>query len=117
MTSATSKSGDDFLQEKRDFSLVLGGPLFQLLRRAHLSDDALLMVRRRVIISLIVAWLPLLVLSALQGSVWDGTVVVPFLKDVEAQSRFLVAMPLCLLPSLWCISACAMWCSNSWNAI
>ena len=24
-----------------DFSLVLGGPLFQILRRAHLSGDAL----------------------------------------------------------------------------
>jgi hypothetical protein len=100
MTSAPSKSGDDFLQEKRDFSLVLGGPLFQLLRRAHLSDDALLMVRRRVIISIIVAWLPLLVLSALQGNVWGGTAVVPFLKDVEAQSRFLVAMPLLLIAEL-----------------
>ncbi|MCK7478822.1 MAG: hypothetical protein M0C28_16695 [Candidatus Moduliflexus flocculans] len=33
-----------------DFSLVLGGPLFQLLRRAHLSDDALLLVRQRIIV-------------------------------------------------------------------
>ena len=32
-----------------DFSLVLGGPLFQLLRRAHLSDDALLLQRRRIV--------------------------------------------------------------------
>jgi len=31
-----------------DFSLVLGGPLFQLLRRAHLSGDAPQMVRRRI---------------------------------------------------------------------
>jgi len=27
--------------DPQEFSLVLGGPLFQLLRRAHLSDDAL----------------------------------------------------------------------------
>ena len=30
------------LQNPPDFSLVLGGPLFQLLRRAHLADDALM---------------------------------------------------------------------------
>ena len=29
------------LTDPPDFSLVLGGPLYQLLRRAHLSDDAL----------------------------------------------------------------------------
>ena len=27
--------------EPLDFSLVLGGPLYQLLRRTHLTDDAL----------------------------------------------------------------------------
>jgi hypothetical protein len=31
-------------------ALVLGGPLFQLLRRAHLSGDALELVRRRVLV-------------------------------------------------------------------
>ena len=36
-------------QTPTDFSLVLGGPLFQLLRRAHLSNDALTLVRQRII--------------------------------------------------------------------
>ena len=31
----------DNLDKSADFSLVLGGPLFQLLRRAHLTGDAL----------------------------------------------------------------------------
>jgi len=41
MTSRTSepKDGVGSLPAPEDFSLVLGGPLFQLLRRAHLSDD------------------------------------------------------------------------------
>ena len=33
-----------------DFSLVLGGPLYQLLRRAHLTDDALMLQRRRIVV-------------------------------------------------------------------
>ena len=52
------------LQNPPDFSLVLGGPLFQLLRRAHLSDDALMMLRQRIVLIALLAWLPLLLMSA-----------------------------------------------------
>jgi hypothetical protein len=100
MISPTPKSSDDFLQERRDFSLVLGGPLFQLLRRAHLSDEALTLVRRRVTISVIITWLPLLVLTALEGNVWGGNAAVPFLQDIEVHSRFLVALPLLVIAEL-----------------
>jgi hypothetical protein len=100
MISPTSKSSDDLLQDRRDFSLVLGGPLFQLLRRSHLSNDALQLVRRRVIVFAIITWLPLLVLSALEGNGWDGNVAVPFLKDVEIHTRFLVALPLLIIAEL-----------------
>ena len=37
--------GAGFARKPSDFSLVLGGPLYQLLRRTHLADDALMMVR------------------------------------------------------------------------
>jgi hypothetical protein len=47
------------LDEHADFSLVLGGPLFQLYRRAYLSGDALELVRRRVVVIMAIAWLPL----------------------------------------------------------
>jgi hypothetical protein len=100
MISPTPTVSDDFLQDRRDFSLVLGGPLFQLLRRAHLSDDALTLVRRRVIGSVIITWLPLLVLAALEGNAWGGKASVPFLQDMEAHSRFLVALPLLVIAEL-----------------
>ena len=83
-----------------DFSLVLGGPLFQLLRRANLSDDALMMVRKRIIVSALIAWLPLLALSALEGDVLGGNVAVPFLRDLEVHIRFLVALPLLIAAEL-----------------
>ena len=56
----------DKLDEPTDFSLVLGGPLFQLFRRAHLTGDALELVRQRLIIISLLAWLPLWMLSALR---------------------------------------------------
>ena len=53
---------DELLRHPPDFSLVLGGPLFQLLRRTHLADDALMMVRQRIVVIALFAWLPLLAL-------------------------------------------------------
>jgi len=93
-------SGADLLRDPSSFSLVLGGPLYQLLRRTHLSDDALLMLRRRVIAISLLAWLPLLVLSALDGHLLDQRIAVPFLLDLETHIRFLVVVPLLLVAEL-----------------
>ena len=91
MTSPTSMSSDNFL---RDFSLVQGGPVFQLLRRAHLTDDALGLLRQRIII------ISLFCLAAAPGALGSGRQgagrgrAVPFLLDLEVHVRFLVAIPL-----------------------
>jgi hypothetical protein len=100
MTSHTSASSAEVLREPEDFSLVLGGPLFQLLRRSHLSGNTLDLLYRRVLIIPLLAWLPLLVLSALEGQALGGHVAVPFLLDVEAHVRFLVALPLLIVAEL-----------------
>jgi len=81
----------------QDFSLVLGGPLFQLLRRSHLAGDALELLVQRILVISLLAWLPPLVLSALEGQALGGKAVVPFLLDVEVHIRFLVALPLLIL--------------------
>src|SRR5512139_3699965 len=83
-----------------DFSLVLGGPLFQLLRRAHLSGGALELARRRIVAISLFVWLPLLVLAAVDGTALGGDVRVPFLHDVDAHVRFLVALPLLIAAEL-----------------
>ena len=82
------------LRNPPDFSLVHGGALFQLFLRAHLSDDALELARQRIIVFALLAWLPLLLLSALEGHLLGGNVAVPFLMDVDVHIRFLVAIPL-----------------------
>ena len=100
MKSSASGSGEGPSQTSPEFSLVLGGPLFQLLRRAHLSDDALLLVRQRILVIALLAWLPLLVLSALEGQVLGDDLAVPFLLDMEVHIRFLVALPLLIIAEL-----------------
>jgi hypothetical protein len=100
LRSLTSVSDEDHLRETGDFSLVLGGPLFQLLLRAHLSDDALMLVRQRILFIALFAWLPLLVLAGLEGHLSGGTTTVPFLMDLEVHVRFLVAIPLLIAAEL-----------------
>jgi hypothetical protein len=98
--SQASTSANDRLLELQDFSLVLGGPLYQLLRRSHLTDDALQLVRQRIIVISLSAWLPLLVLSALEGQLLGGRVAVPFLFDVDVHVKFLLATPLLIVAEL-----------------
>ena len=78
-----------------DFSLVLGGPLYQLLLKSRLARPPIDLLRRRVAVLTLLAWLPLLVLSAIGGVAFSG-VRIPFLKDLDAQVRLLVALPLLL---------------------
>jgi len=92
-------SAPAILQEQPDFSLVLGGPLFQIFRRAHLSGSALELLRRRVLIISLFAWLPLAVLSAIEGHLL-GSQNLTFLRDVELHVRFLVALPVLILAEL-----------------
>jgi len=84
----------------QDFSLVLGGPLYQLLRRVRLSDDALTLARQRVIVMSLLAWVPLLVLALLEGQALPGTATVPFLLDLDVHVRFLLALPLLIAAEL-----------------
>jgi hypothetical protein len=100
MDSPSSKSVKEPPQDLQDFSFALGGPLFQLLRRAHLADDALALVKKRVLVVSLFAWLPLLALSALQGNLLAGGAAVPFLADISVHVRFLVAIPLLILAEL-----------------
>jgi len=82
-----------------DFSLVLGGPLYQLMRRSRLSGDGLQLLRRRIVVFTVLAWMPLLVLSLAEG-VAVGGVALPFLYDAEQHARLLVAIPLMILGEL-----------------
>lgn len=87
------------LSQTPDFSLVLGGPLYQLWRGTRLAGDGLQLLHRRIIALALVAWAPLLVLTIAEGRAWGG-VSVPFLRDVEVHLRLLLALPLLVLAEL-----------------
>jgi hypothetical protein len=87
------------LQESSDFSLVLGGPVYQLFRRAHLTGDHLQLLYRRLLVITLVAWLPLLILTTV-GTWAESVSCLSFLHDVEVHARLLVALPVLIAAEL-----------------
>jgi hypothetical protein len=87
------------LQEPPDFSLVLGGPLYQIYIRTHISGPTLELLQRRVLVISLSAWLPLAVLAAIEGHLLHGQGLT-FFGDIESHVRFLVALPLFIVAEL-----------------
>lgn len=83
-----------------DFSLVLGGPLFQLWRRTRLTGDTLQLLHRRILVLSLLAWAPLFLLTLLEGHFWSGNVTIPLLHDIEMHARLLLALPLLVAAEL-----------------
>ena len=78
-------------EEPPDFSLVLGGPLYQILKRAHLTDPP-----RELLLSVFLCWVPLAVLSLAQAHALGGAKL-SFFRDIETHVRFLVSLPVLIL--------------------
>ena len=91
-TNATQSSQ---LGEVQDFSLVLGGPLFQLFRKAHLKGDALELLHRRVFAAILLTWIPLLLLTSV-GTGAGSVGQISFFRDIEVHARLLIALPILL---------------------
>ncbi|MGB2818760.1 MAG: hypothetical protein WBC37_16230 [Burkholderiaceae bacterium] len=100
-SGATAPKSAQPLPQLSDFSLVSGGPLYQLLRRTRLSDDELHFTRRRVFVVAMIAWLPLLLLSVVEGHAWRSGDTLGFLQDFEVHARMLLAIPLFMLAEVW----------------
>ena len=74
MESTTQSAADDFSQAQ-------SGRLNFLLRWLHLDDESSKGYIKRSVVLICVTWLPLLVLSAIQGLAWGSRVNMNFLED------------------------------------
>jgi len=78
------------------FSLAQGGLCHRLLCRLRLSDENLGLLRRRIVFFTLLCWLPLLLLTTLEGTLLEKGSTINFLQDLEVNARFLVCLPLLL---------------------
>jgi len=85
----------------RNFSIVVGGPVYDLLLRFHLIRQTLPNVWRRIVALMVVTWLPLLLLSLREGLAFGHQVRIPFLYDLTMYGRLLIGLPLLLYAELW----------------
>jgi hypothetical protein len=88
-----------FNENLHDFSLVLGGPIFQLFRRSHLSGNGLELLHRRLLTITLIAWLPMLLLAGFSAQ-FGGVSRLSFFRDVEVHVRFLIALPVLIAAEL-----------------
>lgn len=83
----------------RQFSLVVGGPLFQMLMRWRLSNAALGLVQRRMVAAVLILWFPLLFFWLIEAAL-AGDYSPRFLDQVGIHLRFLVVVPLLIAAEL-----------------
>jgi hypothetical protein len=85
--------------ELENFSLVLGGPLYQLFRKAHLEDRVEDHLMWRIVVISGIIWVPLLLFCLIEGTLLGG-VPIPFIGDIETHVRFLLVVPLLVMAEL-----------------
>ena len=78
------------------FSIALGGPLYAVYRRCHLVRASTALTTRRIAAFIAVTWLPLVVLSAVNGLALTS-VEVPLASHIGLHVQFLLSLPLLLI--------------------
>src|SRR5215472_13184560 len=81
----------------RRLLLMEGGPLFRLEKRTGLIQENVPLKKRRAVLAALLTWLPLFILSALQGAAFGHSLRVPYLRDFSVYTKFLLALPLLIL--------------------
>ncbi len=81
------------------FRLSTGGLYYSLLLRTGVIGEDRYYTRRLILIFVGVTWLPLLIMTALEGSLYKTGSGISFLTDINPHVRFLIAVPILLLAS------------------
>jgi hypothetical protein len=77
-----------------DFNLVRGGTIDRVVARMNMAANTAPRRLMKVVMLLVVTWLPLLLLSLATGRALGERVNLPFLHDPEVQARYLIVLPL-----------------------
>ena len=82
------------------FSLVRGGAFLRLMLSLRLARPSLDLGLRTGVLLALLLWLPLLLLALAQGVAIGSTVEVPFIRDLPAGARFLLAVPIMIVAEM-----------------
>ena len=85
------------LTHESELQFELGGPAYRLMQRIGLIKGENPSIGRRVAAFLLITWVPLLVLSLIEGRAVGPTPRESFLYDFASYARFFLAIPLIFL--------------------
>ena len=77
-----------------------GGRVSRSIERLRLTRGGRLLTGRVAMLLATLTWMPLLLLAALEGVAWGGSVQVPLVEDFLAYGQLLIAVPVLLLGEL-----------------
>jgi len=79
------------------FSLVEGGPIYRFQRAIGMALPNRQGVLKRALLTTLITWFPLLVLSLVQHRAFGPLIKIPFLHDFAVSIRFLIGLPLLVI--------------------
>ena len=87
----------DEFNKKLPVRLSTGGLFYRILLRLHLVEENQYHPWRRIVLFTGLTWLPLLILSAIEGTLVNGGTGIAFLRDPVPHVRYLIALPLLVI--------------------
>src|SRR5262245_49124117 len=85
-----------YADNSQEFSISVGGPLYQFFIWSGLLKPPLDLLPRRIVAIVLVTWVPLLLLTLMEGRALGG-VGVQFLQHIAVHTRFLLLLPILLV--------------------
>lgn len=81
-------------EDYESFRLSTGGLVYRFLNLLHIQQADSYSFKRRHIALITLCWLPLLLLTAIEGNLYNTSIDSPFIYDLTPYVRYLVILPL-----------------------
>ena len=81
-------------EEYESFRLSTGGLIYKLLSLLYIQQPGSYSLKRRHIALITLCWLPLLLLTAIDGNLFNTNIDSPFIYDLTPYVRYMIVLPL-----------------------
>jgi len=81
----------------QSFKLSTGGLFYTLLLKVRIIEEDKYHARRLILLFIGITWLTLLILSAIEGGLYEAGIGISFLTDINPHVRYLIVAPILLI--------------------
>lgn len=83
--------------ETETFRISTGGLIYRFFTHTHIQNPLGYFTRSRVLLLIAASWLPLFLLAALEGNLYNKSLDLPFIFDLKPHVRYLIVLPLLIV--------------------